>query len=173
MEFFDVVESRHSVRRFKEKKVEEEKLKKILNAARRAPSAGNLQAYEIVVVRDYKTKAALAEAAYGQKVIANAPVVLVFFANQKRSSSKYGEKGKEFYSVQDATIAAAHAQLAATAVGLACVWVGGFDEDEVRNLLKAEKEMKPVAIIPIGYADEKPYIRERRELNEFVHEEHL
>jgi nitroreductase len=173
MEFFDVVENRHSVRKFKEKEIEEEKLKKILNAVRRAPSAGNLEAYEIVVVRDHKTKAALAEAAYGQEVIAKAPVVLIFFANQKRSSSKYGEKGKEFYSIQDATIAASYAQLAVTATGLASVWVGGFEEEEVVNLLKAQKGMKPVAIIPIGYADEKPYITERRELDEFVHEEHL
>jgi len=173
MEFFDVVRSRHSVRLFKEKEIEKKKLMEILDAANKAPSAGNLQGYEIVVVKDYKTKANLSKAAFDQEFIAQAPVVLVFFANQKKSSWRYGERGKELYSIQDATIAASYAQLATTAVGLASVWVGGFYEEEVKSLLKAQKETKPIAIIPIGYADEKPEATPRREISDVAHEEQL
>jgi nitroreductase len=170
MEFFDVVKNRHSIRAFKDKKVEEEKLQRILESANAAPSAGNLQAYEIIVAKEQKKKADLAGAAFSQEFIAEAPVVLVFLASPKKSSEKYGKRGSGLYSIQDATIACAYAQLAATALGLGSVWVGAFDPEEVATVVNAKEEI-PVAILPIGYSDEKPYCTSRRK--DIIHKESL
>ncbi|MEM2760538.1 MAG: nitroreductase family protein [Nitrososphaerales archaeon] len=166
--FFDVVSKRHSIRSYRSKAVEEFKIRRILETANSAPSAGNLQAYEIFLVTDKEKKRMLVDAAYGQEFISQAPVVLVFAANPSRSSVKYGERGK-LYSIQDATIAAAYAQLCAVALGLGCVWVGAFDEKSLSNVLTLN-QLKPVAIMPIGYAAESPEPTERRKLDELVHE---
>lgn len=173
MEFFEVLKNRHSVRKFKDAEVEEEKLRKILEAANSAPSAGDLQAYEIVVVRDKARKEKLASAAYEQEFIAHAPVVLVFLAHPERSSRRYSKRGAELYCVQDATIATAYAQLAAAALGLGCVWVGAFDENEVAKVVNVKPNLRPVSMLPIGYADEQPRIIPRRKLEELIHEEKL
>jgi nitroreductase len=168
----ELIDSRHSIRRFKNKPVPEEKLNQILNAARRAPSAGNIQAYQIVVIKD-KNKEGLYHAGLKQEAIKTAPVVLVFLADLKASAIKYGYKGEELYAVQDATIACAYAQLMVEEIGLNCVWIGAFYEEGVKKLVKAGPDLKPVTLLPIGYADEKPIITNRRELREFVHYEEI
>ncbi len=170
MEFFDVIEKRHSVRSFRSKEVEAEKLEKIIEAANKAPSAGNLQGYEIVVVREKETKQRLSKAALNQEFIAEAPIALVFCANPVRSSAKYGERGANLYCVQDATIAAAYAQLAATDLGLASVWVGAFATEEVSRTINAT-DVVPVAIMPIGYSNKTPYKTPRRSLDDLSHKE--
>ncbi|GIU71135.1 MAG: NADH dehydrogenase [Candidatus Nitrosocaldaceae archaeon] len=163
--FFDVIENRHSIRAYKDREVEEEKLLKILEVVRKAPSAGNLQAYMLYVVKSKSIKKRLAEAALNQEFIAEAPIVLVFVAVPERSTWRYGSRG-EFYALQDATIAAAYAQLAATALELASVWVGAFDDEEVKDIIDTKD--KPIAIMPIGYPNEEPEITERRKIEEFV-----
>jgi nitroreductase len=168
--FFSVLDERRSIRAYKKKDVEKEKLDRILTAANSAPSAGNLQAYEIVLVKEKKTKEALAAASLSHDFIAEAPVVLVFCANQERSAVRYGRRGHDLYSIQDATIAASYAQLAATALGLGSVWVGAFDESSIRKIINADK---PVAIIPIGYPDEKPYKTGRRSLDDITHKDRI
>lgn len=170
MEFFDVVKSRHSVRAFASTPIERDKVKAILEAANRAPSAGNLQAYEIYLVTRDRDRSTLARAALEQWFIAQAPVVLVFCAHPDRSAQRYRERGVRLYSIQDATIACAFAMLAATASGLATVWVGAFDDDSVRRAIRAPAGIVPVAILPVGYAAEKPEITPRRRLNDLVHE---
>ncbi len=107
----------------------------ILAAANDAPTAGNLQAYEIIIVRDAARKRQLAAAAWHQDFVAVAPVVLVFCANPDRNRGKYGERGARLYAVQDATIAVTYAQLAATVQGLGTCWVGAFDEGAVPQIL--------------------------------------
>jgi nitroreductase len=168
MEFFKVLQERHSIRAFAERPVEPEKLRALLEAANRAPSAGNLQAYKIYVVTRSTTLKALMRAAFEQKFVGQAPVVLVFCADPRRSASSYGERGATLYSVQDATIACAYAQLAATALGLGSVWVGAFDEDAVRKALDISEELVPVALLPVGYPTESPQITSRRTLDELV-----
>ena len=170
MDFYDVIDRRRSVRVFQDKKVEAATLKKILDFVSFAPSAGNLQAYKITVIRDQALKEGLMSAAFDQDSIIRAPVVLIFSADEKRSEVKYGERGLEFYSLQDATIAAAYCQLVATAEGLGSVWVGGFDVLEVSRLINAESYEVPVAIIPLGYPAESPPRNKRRNLKEIVRE---
>jgi nitroreductase len=166
MEFFEVIKHRHSVRSYQNKPVEEEKLIKIMEAVRSAPSAGNLQAYEVVVVLDPQKRMEVARWALNQWFIAEAPVVFVFFANPARSAIKYGKRGAELYCLQDATIACAYAQLSATALGLGTCWVGAFEEAGLKACLSAGRDWKPVAILTVGYPAEKPIPTPRRELED-------
>lgn len=167
VDFFEVVQARQSIRAFSRASVEGETLQQILALARLAPSAGDLQSYCIVVIEDEKTKAAIA-AASGQSFVAEAPVVLVFCADAKRSESRYGQRGAQLFCIQDATIAASYVQLAATAQGLASCWVGAFDERAAAAALRAPPELRMVTILPIGWAAERPERPQRRPLEELV-----
>jgi nitroreductase len=169
MEFFDVVRERHSIRAYDSRPLEPAKMRQILEAVNRAPSAGNLQAFEIYMVcTDYR-KTALVKAAGDQEFLAEAPVDLVFCAHAALSTVRYAGRGERLYSVQDATIACTFAMLAATALGLSTVWVGAFDEDQVRRAIDAPQAHRPVAILPIGYAAGEPRRRPRRDLSDLVH----
>lgn len=168
MNFFELTNARRSVRVYEPRPVEEEKLQKILEAASQAPSAGNLQAYSILVVRKPELRRALAHPALDQESLVQAPVLLVFFALQRMSAAKYRDRGGELFAVQDATIACAYAQLAATELGLGSVWIGAFNDDTVKHILKVEAEWRPVAMLPIGYPAESPKPAPRRSLKELV-----
>lgn len=170
MEFFEVVKNRHSIRAFKDKEIEKEKLEKLLYVANSAPSAGDLQAYQIYLVKKSELKAALADAAYGQDFITQAPVNLIFCIDPMRSARKYGKRGAELYSIQDATISASYVHLAAVDLGLGSVIVGAFDEGLVSKILNLPSMLKPIIILPIGYPDEKPEITPRRKISDLVKE---
>ncbi len=173
MDLFEVFQKRYSVRAYKPNPLPDEVLKRLLEAVNSAPSAGNLQAYEIIVVRDPKRKWQLAQAAWGQWFIAEAPVVLVFVANPQRNRFRYGKRGEELYSLQDATIACTFAHLAAVALGLGSCWIGAFDDNVVRQVVGVPATMRPVAILPIGVPADTPEPKERRPLQDLVHEETL
>ena len=139
-----------------------------MDAANMAPSAGNLQAFQVHVVRAEANRRALAEAAHGQEFLAQAPVCLVFSADPARSATRYGTRGSELYSLQDATIAGTFAMLAAVDMGLATVWVGDFDEEKVRRVI-GSKTLRPVAVFSVGYPAEEPAPSPRRAIEEIFH----
>ncbi len=168
MEFLELVRHRRSTRAFIRRPVEPEKLRAILEAANRAPSAGNLQGYAIYAVTQRGCLAALSHAANEQSFVQEAALALVFCANPAHYEKKYGGRGVCLYAIQDATIACAYAQLAAAALGLASTWVGAFDDNLVRAAIGAGKELLPIAILPIGYAGEKPDATTRRSLDSLV-----
>jgi nitroreductase len=170
MDFFKTVEDRRSMRKYAATPIEDEKLHKILETANKAPSAGNLQGYEIYIVRKLEHRQALVKAAWDQEFLAEAPIVLIFCANPARSVVKYGERGATLYSIQDATIACAYSQLAAKAQGLDSVWVGAFDEKAVSETLQIPPELRPIILLPIGYAGKEPRPRPRRDLRDLIHE---
>ncbi len=173
MQFDDVTKARRSVRTYSSQAVEEAVLQRILEAVNGAPSAGNLQAYEVFLARSEAARAALAHAANGQDFIAQAPLALVFCTNPARSAARYGRRGANLYAIQDATIACTFAMLAATDAGLATAWVGAFDESAVRDAIGAPEEWTPVAILPIGHAAETPRPSTRRALADLVREVEL
>jgi nitroreductase len=173
LDFFEVVDHRFSVRSFQNTPVEDATLQVILEAVNNAPSAGNLQAFEVVVIRDPNRKRQLVKASFDQSFIAQAPLAIVFLANPDRNRAKYGSRGAELYSVQDTTIACTYAQLTATASGLGTCWVGAFDEDKVRQIVGAPAAWRPVAILPIGVPAEAAGVRERRALGDLVHDEQV
>lgn len=169
MNFFETVEARQSIRMYQEKEIEPEKLEAILNAVNRAPSAGNCQAFQVHVVRQATQKKALAEAALRQEFVAQAPVVLAF-STHAALAARYGKRGEQLYCIQDASVAVAYAQLAATALGLATCWVGAFNEEMVARTLQLSSDLRPVAMLPVGYPAEKPQRTSRRPLAELVKE---
>ena len=168
-DFFQTVRHRHSVRRYQpDMPVEPEKLHAILEAVSTAPSAGDLQSYHIHVLTSAADRARLQEAAPDQTFIAEAPLALVFCADRERPRERFGERGSELFATQDATIAAAYAQLAAVAAGLASAWVGRYDSAQVAAQLELPAHLDPVAIISIGYPAELPAPTPRRRLDEVV-----
>lgn len=169
MDFFEVVSNRRSIRLYKNQELEEEKLLKILNCANQAPSAGNLQGYEIFVVTSKTQLSKLVNASLGQGFLEQAPVVLVFCTNPARSAERYRERGEELYCLQDATIACTFAMLASAALGLSTVWVGAFNEIEVIKILGIPEHLRPVALLPIGYAANTGQTTPRRTLADLTH----
>ena len=100
--------------------------------------------------------------------MAEAPVALVFCADTSRAGDKYGDRGANLYALQDATIAAAYAQLAIVAAGMASAWVGYFDEKLLGDFLELSTGERPIAILSVGYAAELPESTPRRRLDEVV-----
>jgi nitroreductase len=170
MEFAELIQQRRSIRGFTAQPVEQWKLDKILESVNEAPSAGNRQAYEVYVVRRAEDRAALAAAAHDQDFMKVSPVVLVFCAHAELSSTRYGERGATLYALQDATIACTYAMLALVDLGLSTVWVGAFEDDAVWRAIGAPEGLRPVAMLPVGYAAMEPRPKSRRELSGLVHE---
>lgn len=167
--FLDLISSRHSVRAFKETPISEDKINALIKASTKGPSSGNLQSYQIFIIKDTE-KEKLVEAAHGQGYINEAPIVMVFCADPKKCSIDYGLRGEELFCIQDATISCAYTQIAAHSLGLSSVWIGSFDEDKVSQILQLRDNLKPIAILPIGISNETPEITNRRPIDEIVHE---
>ena len=114
------------------------------------------------IVDNLKKKEKLVSATHGQEYV-NSSLVLVFCADPKRIKFM-GTRGEKLLAVQDATIAASYAQLAATALGLSSVWIGHFKEKAVADILKTK--LRPIAIIPIGYANERPQSKKNQKMKD-------
>lgn len=170
MDFFHVIQNRSSMRAFQDKPVDPGLIQKVFQSMNCAPSAGNLQAFEVYLVTNPEHKTELARAAWDQESLAQAPVVLVFCTHPALNAGQYGARGRDLYALQDATIACAYAQLAVAALGLASVWVGAFDEKKVHPIIGSPEGQRPVAMLPIGYAAKPAESRPRRELSSLVHE---
>ncbi len=166
--FLDFLNKRRSVRAFKDDVIDESKLSKILKACNLAPSSGGLQTFEIYQIKNKEIKERLVLAAKDQTFISQSPLLLVFCANPSRSVERFGEKS-QLFSVQDATIAAAYAQLTVHALGLSTVWIGAFDEKKVSEILQLPQDQRPVAILPIGYENEKPKEKTTRGSKDLLH----
>ncbi len=171
MEVFECIRGRRDIRAFKGLDIPDEAIRKILEAAVQAPSAGNVQDWEFVVVRSAETRQALAEAALGQGFIAEAPVVIVACSDLQRMGQAYGERGVNLYSVQDTAAATQNLLLAAWGMGIGGCWVGAFSEKNVAGALRLPGHVRPLAIIPLGVPDGMPPKRKRRRLEGFVHGE--
>ncbi len=165
MDFFDVVKRRQSIRKYSVKPVEQHKLDAILEAANRAPSAGNFQSYEIYVVRSEQNRARLASATLEQGFIAGAAVSLVFCTN----SSRCEYAASETCALEDATIACTFAMLAATALGLSSCWIGALDPKKVAQVVQCPSGVVPISILSVAYPDETPEPTTRRSIHDLVH----
>ncbi len=152
MDIFEAIEKRHSVRKYDASRdVTPEMVEKLLKYACLAPSAGNVQPWRFFVVRNREIKEALARAALGQYFIAEAPVAIVVCADLSAHAGAYGGRGVELYSIQDTAAAIENILLAATALGLGTCWVGAFSEEAAARVLRLERNIRPLAIIPVGY----------------------
>jgi len=171
LELFEAIKTRRSIRAFTNEEVSEEEVRKLIDAARHAPSAGNIQPWEFVIVRDPQRKHRLAAAALNETFIEEAPVVIVVCTNEIQSDLGYGDRGVTLYCLQDTAAATQNILLAACALGLGTCWVGAFYEEEVRKVVNAPRGVRPVAIVPVGHPAEKPSPRLKRPVTDIVHYE--
>jgi len=171
MSVFDVMKTRRSVRRYQNKLIPEETLTQILEAARVAPSGKNLQPWKFIVVKDREKRKRLAKASRGQSFVAQAPVVIVGCGYPDRCYQHQGNYMKSWPI--DVSIALDHLMLMACELGLGTCWIGAFREDQVKEILSIPKDVRVLALTPLGYPDEKPRDRGRKELGEIVsHDEY-
>jgi len=169
LQVIDVIKGRRSIREYSKEEVLDDTVRMLIDAAGWAPSAGNLQPWDFIVVRLNQQKKRLAKAAYNQQFIAEAPVVIVACTNPKRSSSRYGLRGSSLYCLLDTALAVQNILLTAHSLGLGTCVIGAFDEKQVKKILKLPDDIRPVAIVPVGHPVEKPKPPARRDLNEIVH----
>ena len=169
-EFFGFLAHRSSVRTYRNEPLTAEETDYILDCAGTAPSAGNLEAWDVVVVTEEDARSALAEAAYDQTHIGEASTIFVVCANYVRSMSRYGERGI-LYAVQDATIACTYMMLAAHAKKLHSCWTGAFDEDAIREVLNLPQHIRPIALLAVGKGNPPTALTERMAIGEHVHHE--
>ncbi|MFC1718874.1 nitroreductase family protein [Candidatus Poribacteria bacterium] len=162
MEFMDVVAKRRSIRKYKSDPISKEDIEYVVEAARLAPSWANSQCWKFVVVTDPEIKEELAKA--GNSWIAQAPVIIAACADPSRP----GTKGDQQYYMLDVGIAMEHLILAAADRGLGTCWIGAFDEEAAKAALGVPENIRVVASTPLGYPDQDPAIRHRRDLDEVM-----
>jgi len=165
-DLFEVMKRRRSTRKFETKKVEDWKVDKILAAADTAPTAGNFQGFEIFYIKNNKMKEALVKASNNQPYV-NAPIVLVYCKNPSRVKLQFPDETLTKFAIQDATLAAAYSQLAATALGLSTIWIGMINEKEVSEIIGTD--LIPSSILCIGYPVKRKHPKPRRNLSELIH----
>jgi nitroreductase len=164
MDFFEVVGQRRSVRSYQDKAVEEDKLAKVLEAARLAPSAGNRQEWRFVVVRDAALRQKLMEAARGQQFVGDAPVVIAACAPEHGHVMSCGHPS----FLVDVSIALEHIALSARALGLGTCWVGAFEQRLVRDALGIPDSVEVVQLMALGYPTGWPDAKDRKATAEIV-----
>jgi FMN reductase [NAD(P)H] len=164
---FNVMLSRRSQRKFENKLVEDWKVEMIFAAADTAPTAGGFQGFEIYNIKNQEIKLKLVEAANKQPYV-NAPVVLVFCMNPDRIKMNFPPNILKKFSLQDSTLAAAYAQLAAHALGLSSIWIGMIDEQKIMSALGTR--YVPASILCLGYPQKILQPKPKRSLRELIHE---
>ena len=157
MDYFTTIMTRRSIRKYKKRPVKEEDLEKILEAGRLAPSANNQQEWFFVAVKKKELKEQLARDCYEQTFIGDASAVIVVCLD-KRIAKDHGPI--------DVAIATTQMWLAAVALGLSSCWIGAINPEAVSTTLELENYLKPMAVLPIGYADEDPEPTSRKSLEE-------
>ena len=168
MDLIEAIQKRHSVRSFSDKKPSSEIITKIIKYAHLAPSAGNLQARDFIIVDDSEIKKELSRAALNQEFIEEAPINIIVCANLKRISP-YGRRGEELYCIQGTAAVVEHILLLAVDNGLGTCWVGAFNENEALKILNLPSHIRPVAIISIGYPKGKVTPTPRMDIKILTH----
>jgi len=152
----DVIEAimeRRTVRKFKDQPVPEPTIGRLLDAARMAPSAGNVQAWHFFVVLNSDYRQRLQEACLGQPSVGMAPMAIVVCTVPDLISKRYGERGKYLYSIQETAAAVQNLMLAAQGYGLATCWIGAFNEEQVKKAVDIDEAYRPVAVVLAGYTE--------------------
>jgi nitroreductase len=162
MDVFTAIGQRKSVRKYSDRAVDEDVLRRVLEAGRIAPSAGNRQDWKFIVVKDHETRRKLAVAARGQMFLEQAPVVIVGCAIEPTYVMMCGQPA----GILDVSIAFSFMMLEATEQNLGTCWIGAFDETTVKKILDVPDPVRVVAMTPLGYPDEAPAGRPRKSYEE-------
>jgi len=154
MNVFEAIATRRSIRKFTSQDIPMEILGIILDAGRYAPSAGNVQNWKFIIVKNKDNRQRIAEASMQQMWIAEAPVIVVVCAEIEKIRQFYGIRGERLYAIQNCAASIENMLLTAHALGLASTWIGAFDETMLRRAANIPEDVRPQAILPFGYPDE-------------------
>ena len=168
MELLDALQGRRSIRTFLPKQIEWWKLAEILDAARYAPSAGNLQNWNFIIVEDLERKKALAEISIKQYWMTDATLIIIY-SKMDMIKQYYGVRGEMLYSIQNCAACIQNMLLRAYDLNLGSCWISAFDEDAVKRILKITGEIRVQAILCVGYTEEKAEIPPRYELRDLCY----
>ena len=171
-----------SIRKYSEKKIDEQILNQILKAGTRASTTGNMQIYSIIVSQSEEIKNRLWEVHFKQDMVKQAPVVLTFCADLNRFNQWCNYRNTEpaydnflwFYNASiDATLAAQNVALAAEEHGLGICYLGTttYMADKISEILDLPEQVVPVTTLVVGYPDEKPELTDRLPLEAVIHHE--
>ena len=164
MELKEAITKRQSVRDYEDRQIPEEKLTRILEAARLAPSASNRQPWKFIVVKERKRRQELAQAANGQTFVGEAPIVIVAVATNVEHIMPCGVSS---YPV-DLAIAVDHMTLAAVDEGLGTCWIGAFSQQRVREILGIPEKYRVVVLLPLGFPRREREMKVRKALGEII-----
>jgi nitroreductase len=167
MDVMEAIKQRRSIRKYRDRPVEDEKLKRILEAGRLAPSAANRQEWRYIIVRDKETRQNLMKAAKGQPFVGEAPIVIAACAETDNHVMTCGQL---CYPI-DLAISIDHMTLKAVDEGLGTCWIGAFYEDEVKKILGVPEDVHVVELLTLGYPADIPPPRPRLTMSEIVHYE--
>jgi nitroreductase len=156
MNVFETMTNRKQIRKFKPDPIDDKMIGVALHMATQAYSAGNVQEWYYIVVRDNGLKQKLFEAALKQDFVKDAPVDIIACADIRKIGEKYGKRGEIVYSIQDTAYATQNLLLALEGLGLGSYLLQSFNEDKVKDILTLPENIRPVAIISVGYPDESP-----------------
>ena len=156
MDFDKCLENRRSIRKFKDKEIHPDDVIELIDAARKAPSAGNLQSWKFIVIKNQNIKNKIADACFQQNWISQAPIIIVVTANIDEIKRMYGVRGEMLYSVQNCALATQNILLKASNMGLSTSMISAFEEGMLKRILKIPDEARPQTIITVGYSDELP-----------------
>jgi len=163
MDIYEAIRERRSVRSYRDQAVEEDKLRRILEAGRMAPSGSNRQAWKFIVARDAELRSAIATAAE-QPFLAEAPVIIAVVSTDPQRVMYCGIPAGPV----DCAIAIDHMTLAAVAEGLGTCWIGHFDQDACCQLLGVPPTAEIIELLALGYAADSPRPKARKPLEEIV-----
>ena len=155
-DILDIIKSRRTIKQFLPKFVSWDKLSKIIEAGKHAPSSGNIQNWKFIVVYEPEQRQRIAQACHEQYDFALASALIVVCGEPEKAERYYGEKGK-LYTIQNCAAAIENMLLEANSLGLCSAWIGAFDEEEIKSICKVpENEAAIQAIVAIGYPKEIP-----------------
>jgi nitroreductase len=155
-DILELIQSRRTTKYFLPKFVSWEKVARVLDAGRHAPSSGNIQNWKFIVVIEAGQKQEIAKACFEQYDIAMAHALIVICAEIDKAERYYGARGERLYSIQNCAAAAQNMLLEAHSLGLGTSWIGAFDEEAIRSNLGIPEEARPQVIIALGYPKETP-----------------
>jgi len=168
MEFRELIEKRYSVRAYKPDPVEDEKLQRVLEAARLAPTAANRQPFQLIVIHTADREEEL-KRIYGRDWFVQPPVVICACGVRAQGWTRRPD-GKNYTDV-DVAIVMDHLILAAADQGLGTCWIGAFDPDAAREVLGLPDDVEPIAFTPLGYPADEPGAKKRKALSDLVRHE--
>ena len=173
-DFFQVVENRRSIRKYKNVEIPDDDISRMIDAARMAPSTNNSQPWQFIIVKEPETIKLLSAIAGGQSFIADAKAVVMALAN---GGSSCCPGNPSMWHVQDTMIATEHIVLAATALGYGSCWVAMLDSRDTENVtltksaLRIPDDVDIVALVTLGVSDEVPSPRSTKDIHHIAFSE--